>query len=140
METTRRHFLKGFAGCVVVASLPGIVIDSMTNGFFAGSVGMPPVQAPDGMTYQWIRSSLLGEPDVANIEWRLSKGWTFVSPLTHPELPTSDIDDAIGQGGLVLMQKPTIDVEAGRAAEQALATGAVDGLNTKYGRGAVANQ
>lgn len=118
METTRRHFLKGFAGCLVVASLPGIVIDSMANGFFSGSPGMPPVTAPDGWTYQWIRSSLLGEPDVANLEFRLSKGWTFVSPADHPDLPRSDIDDAIEQGGLVLMQKPTAQVEMARAAER----------------------
>ncbi len=115
METTRRHFLKGFAGCLVVAHMP-IAFAADAERLRASTV-LPTVQAPDGVTYQWIRTSLLGEPDVANLEWRLSKGWTFVSPKAHPSL-ISDIDDAIEHGGLVLMQKPSAEVAKSRMAER----------------------
>ncbi len=78
------------------------------------------IQAPPGITYQWVRSALLGEADPANIQARLDNGWAFVAPSVHPGAPVSTVEKAIETQGLILMQKPTPDVELTLARERAL--------------------
>lgn len=69
------------------------------------------VKAPPGITYQWVRSALLGEPDPENVERRLNAGWAFVQPSAQPDLKVTDAAEAIEKGGLILMEKATHLVE-----------------------------
>lgn len=117
LDTTRRGFLAGLLGLTVIAVVPRFIPDAAAAE--APAVDPFAIQAPEGTTYQWVRSALLGEPDPANIEVRLSNGWRFVSPSTHPQAPTATVGDAVEWGGLVLMERPTADVQAQLAQEQA---------------------
>ena len=69
------------------------------------------IKAPDGLTYQWVRSHLLGEPDPETVEKRLGNGWVCVEPEAHPGAPVSNVEQAVASGGLILMAKPTVEVE-----------------------------
>lgn len=117
-ETSRRGFLRGLLGLTVVAVLPklafGIPIDR--GGL---PVGPWDIKAPDGTTYQWVRTALLGEPDPENVRLRLTNGWKFVTPAEQPGAPTYELGNAVENGGLVLMQKPTADVQAQLAEDRA---------------------
>ena len=49
--------------------------------------------APPGYTYRWIRESMLGKEDRANVSRRLREGWELVRGTDLPsdwELPTAD--------------------------------------------------
>jgi hypothetical protein len=115
MHMTRRGFLKGLAGTAVIVATPLKLPP-------AAEPMPPPVdvlgsaKAPDGLTYQWVRTHLLGEPDIENVEARINNGWSFVAPKEQPHLPTEDAVLAIEQGGLILMQKATELVEAEKVA------------------------
>lgn len=115
VDVTRRGFLGGMLGVAVIAAMPSIITPEPAA--IPSLPLIPDVTAPDGITYQWIRSHLFGEPDTANIEFRLSKGWTFVVPDAHPYLKTYALEEVVETGGLVLMQKPTAEVEKARQAE-----------------------
>jgi hypothetical protein len=113
MELSRRGFLAGLLGTAVIAVIPK-----------AADVVMPAepfdpwaVKAPDGTTYQWVRTALLGEADPANVQARLDNGWQFVAPTTYPSAPTTTLGNAIETHGLVLMEKPTAAVRAQIAEE-----------------------
>ena len=114
VSPSRRGFLKGLAGVAVIAALPAIPMDPATAA--------PPVDVlnaakpPDGTTYQWVRTHLLGVPDIENVEARINNGWTFVAPRDQPHMPVADAELAVENGGLILMQKPTVLVEAERKA------------------------
>lgn len=82
------------------------------------------IKPPAGLTYQWVRTALLGEPDPANVAARVENGWTFVAPSIHPDAPTATLDISIENGGLVLMQKPTSEVMAQLAKDHAAAKAA----------------
>ncbi|MDO6806489.1 hypothetical protein Q4595_28790, partial [Wenyingzhuangia sp. 1_MG-2023] len=45
-------------------------------------------------------------------------GWTFVRPAAHPEMQTEDAAIAFENGGLILMECPTVECELRRAWEQ----------------------
>ena len=116
LEPTRRGFLAGLFGLTVVAVVPG-------GGFDEAAAAVPAadpfaIQAPEGITYQWVRTALLGEPDPANVEARLCNGWRFVSPSRHPSAPTAQLGATVEMSGLVLMERPTADVEAQERARQ----------------------
>lgn len=116
LEPTRRGFLAGLLGLTVVAVLPKVpglapVLPDPIDPF--------DIQAPTGTTYQWVRCALLGEPDPANVTARVENGWTFVTPATHPGAPTATLGASIEACGLVLMQRPTVEVEAQSARERA---------------------
>lgn len=76
------------------------------------------IRPPDGTTYQWVRCALLGEPDPANVEARLENGWRFVETAI-PGAPTATLGNAIEAHGLVLMERPTADIEAQTVRERA---------------------
>lgn len=116
MDLTRRGFLAGLLGTAVIAVAPKAALIE--------TAPVPPIdpwsiQAPHGLTYQWVRTALLGEPDPANVQARLDNGWIFVVPEAHPGAPVSTVERAIKTSGLILMQKPTEQVQATLAEEKA---------------------
>jgi hypothetical protein len=123
-DTTRRGFLAGLGGLFVLAQVPKMEFVGVGE---VRPVWQPyDVNAPDGWTYEWARCSLMGEPDPENIEKRIANGWEFVSPDTHPEIAAvakMTADQALDVGGLILMQKPTVEVEKARAAQSAINCG-----------------
>lgn len=115
MDLTRRGFLAGLLGTAVIAVVPKSALIE------TAPVPIDPwsIQAPSGTTYQWVRSALLGEADPTNVQARLDSGWTFVAPTTHPGAPISTVQKAIETQGLILMEKPTAEVELTVARERA---------------------
>lgn len=110
IEASRRGFLKGLLGLTVIAVLP-VVADKIAP------VAPPVVEPEAGMCYAWVRTALLGVPDVENLQDRIANGWQFVEPGRHPELPTADACEAVKSSGLVLMKCPIERAEANRKAE-----------------------
>lgn len=117
LDATRRGFLGGLLGLTVVAVLPNVpkIVDRL--GSTEPLVDPFAIQAPQGLTYQWVRTALLGVPDPENVVLRLRNGWQFVEPLAHPSASTSTLNETIETGGLVLMWRSTSDVEAQRIKE-----------------------
>ncbi len=115
LELTRRGFLQGLLATAVIVSLPkpspSGTVEPLADPFA--------IKAPDGITYQWVRTSLCGDPDPENVQLRLDNGWTFVTPATHPRAPVSSLGHAVETGGLVLMEQPTHLVEERKARERA---------------------
>ncbi len=117
IDLTRRGFLKGLAGTAVIAVLPKVPLAPAQPAI---AEAVPPPTAltpPHGMTYNWVRTSLMGEPDLANLEERIDHGWTFVRPSAHPDMPVEDAAIAFERHGLILMQCPTLECEL-RTAEE----------------------
>lgn len=76
---------------------------------------VPQVVAPEGVTYQWV--AVNEDPEAPALKRRLANGWTCVDPKLHRHI-LSERGDRIYIRGLVLLQKPTIEVEKTRAAER----------------------
>ena len=96
--------------------------------------------APPGYTYRWIRESMLGQEDRANVSRRLREGWELVRGTDLPsdwELPTAD-DQSRHAGivyneGLLLAKIPTETVNERRDYYQGKSQDAVDALdNTMF--------
>ena len=92
--------------------------------------------APPGFTYRWIRESMLGQEDRANVSRRLREGWELVRGTDLPsdwELPTAD-DQSRHAGivyneGLLLAKIPTETVDERRDYYQGKSRDAVDALD-----------
>ena len=92
--------------------------------------------APPGYTYRWIRESMLGQEDRANVSRRLREGWELVRGTDLPsdwELPTAD-DQSRHAGivyneGLLLAKIPTETVDERRDYYQGKSRDAVDALD-----------
>lgn len=107
-QLSRRGFLGGLLGALVVVALPKIpspVEAAEDYDLFA-------VEAPKGTTYQWVRTHVQGVEDLENLQKRIANGWTFVKPSAHPKAPAGTLSYAIDHHGLVLMERPTADVQA----------------------------
>lgn len=115
VELSRRGFLKGLAGTAVIVAMPLPAIPVASPAPPPANV-LDAAKPPSGMTYQWVRTHLMGEPDIENVEARIQNGWTFVRPKDQPHMPTEDAALAIENGGLILMEKPTAAVDAERKA------------------------
>ena len=115
LELTRRGFLQGLLATAVIVSLP----KSPSVAAPVEPIDPFAIKAPDGITYQGVRTALCGEPDPENVQLRLDNGWTFVRPATHPGAPVSSLGHAVETGGLVLMEQPTYLVEERKARERA---------------------
>ena len=70
---------------------------------------------PEGYIYRWLRESMVGQDDKANMSKRIREGWEPVRAEDHPEFESPMIDEGkhagvIGVGGLVLakMHKETV--------------------------------
>lgn len=92
--------------------------------------------APPGYTYRWIRESMLGQEDRANVSRRLREGWELVRGTDLPsdwELPTAD-DQSRHAGivyneGLLLAKIPTETVDERRDYYEGKSRDAVDALD-----------
>ena len=66
---------------------------------------------PEGYIYRWLRESMVGQEDKANMSKRIREGWEPVRAEDHPEFESPMIDEGkhagvIGVGGLVLAKMP----------------------------------
>ena len=69
--------------------------------------------APEGYVYRWIRESMVGQEDKANMSKRIREGWEPVRAEDHPELHlVCDVDSEWADkgnmeiGGLLLCKAP----------------------------------
>ena len=118
-ELNRRDLLQAMGATAVVASLPLAAMAATDANRYVGFVldSQAPLMPPEGITYEWKRASLLigGELDMENMREQVRKGWSFVKPqivfdgADLARVPT--IADVCRHSGLVLMQKPTKDIE-----------------------------
>ena len=75
---------------------------------------------PEGSIYRWLRESMVGQEDKANMSKRIREGWEPVKAEDHPEFESPMIDEGkhagvIGVGGLVLAKMPKETVLERRA-------------------------
>jgi hypothetical protein len=75
---------------------------------------------PDGYIYRWLRESMVGVEDKANMSKRIREGWEPVRAEEHPEFEAPTVEDGrhigvIGVGGLILAKMPIETVEQRRA-------------------------
>ncbi len=71
----------------------------------------------DGMTFRWVRSSILGQSDSRNLNSAKREGWETVPPSEQPEMGdfVSETSGQIENGGLILCWMPD-DMVAQRTA------------------------
>ncbi len=118
IDLTRRGFLKGLAGTAVIAVLPKVPLKPAQPAIAEAVPPPATLTPPPGVTYNWVRTWLMGEPDFANVEERIDNGRTFVRPSAHPRMLVEDAAVAFERRGLILMQCPTIECALRHAAEQ----------------------
>lgn len=92
----------------------------MPQDNYVGNLHIPKDEIPPGMTYRWMRVSVNNEPDNGNWQRKMRGGWKPVPRSRHPEyFPIMNIpgfkndqyNEVILEGGLLLVEKPTKDVE-----------------------------
>ena len=81
---------------------------------------------PQGYVYRWIRESMIGQNDPANMSKRIREGWEPVRAEDHPDFEAPTVDDGkhagvIGVGGLILAKIPKETVDERRAYYQNVA-------------------
>jgi len=81
---------------------------------------------PQGYVHRWIRESMIGQNDPANMSKRIREGWEPVRAEDYPDFEAPSIDDGkhagvIGVGGLILAKIPKETVEERRAYYQNVA-------------------
>ena len=81
---------------------------------------------PQGYVYRWIRESMIGQNDPANMSKRIREGWEPVRAEDHPDFEAPSIDDGkhagvIGVGGLILAKIPKETIDERRAYYQNVA-------------------
>lgn len=89
---------------------------------------VPPSVWPKGMTYAWVAVAhdSSGTPNADNWRNKYRNGWRPVPRTRHPDLfpmvPNvgfgDDTDDLIREGGQILCEKATAEVEADKAANE----------------------
>ena len=119
IDVTRRGFLAGLLGATVIAVVPKAA-QAVIEAVPLPEIDPFAITAPPGLTYNWITCAVMGTPSPQYVEDALERGWTFVAPKAHPEARAHVMPakDAIGFGGLILMQKPTPAVERDHLAQQ----------------------
>lgn len=75
---------------------------------------------PSGYVYRWLRESMVGQDDKANMSKRIREGWEPVRAEEHPEFEAPTVEDGrhigvIGVGGLILAKMPIETVNQRRA-------------------------
>jgi len=73
---------------------------------------LPSPVKKDGMSYRWIRKTLLGQDDDRNMVSKQDEGWVPIRREEHPELQYAGKGTgSVEIGGLVLCSTPTEFVE-----------------------------
>lgn len=111
LDLSRRSFLKGLLATTVVVSMPKAAAEALK----LDPAVLDEITPPPGVTYMWVRTALMGTPDPENVEKRLKNGWKFVEAAQVPRASTATLEHAIEAQGLVLMEKPTAQVETQQA-------------------------
>tara|TARA_R110000751_G_scaffold54826_3_gene117833 strand:+ start:349 stop:846 length:498 start_codon:yes stop_codon:yes gene_type:complete len=94
---------------------------------------------PDGYIYRWIRESMVGVDDKANMSKRIREGWEPVRADSHPEFHAPTVDEGrhkgiIGVGGLILAKMPIETVEQRRAYYNKLASDQMEAVDSNLMR------
>jgi len=89
---------------------------------------------PEGYVYRWIRESMVGQQDQANMSKRIREGWEPVMAKDHPDFEAPSIDEGkhagvIGVGGLILAKMPTETVAERRHYYAQLANDQMDAVD-----------
>ena len=80
---------------------------------------LDPPEPATGYVYRWIRESMVGQDDKANMSKRIREGFEPVRAEEHPEFEAPTVEDGkhagvIGVGGLILAKIPVETVEQRR--------------------------
>jgi hypothetical protein len=98
-------------------TLDPFVIVVMKNQI--GPVDPFDISAPSrSLAYQWVRTSVFGEPDANALSSRIATGWTFVDPNVHDTAKAVRLSQAVRDGHFILMQHSSQYVESERAKER----------------------
>lgn len=98
-------------------SLDPFVVVVMKNQI--GPVDPFGISSPEkSVAYQWVRTSVFGEPDTVALSTRIQNGWTFVHPETHAKAKSVRLSQAVRDGHFILMQHSSDYVEGERAKER----------------------
>ena len=94
---------------------------------------------PPGFVYRWLRESMVGQDDKANMSKRIREGWEPVRSEDHPEFEAPTIDEGrhagvIGVGGLLLAKMPVETVEQRRAFYNQMATQQMEAVDSNLMR------
>ena len=94
---------------------------------------------PPGFVYRWLRESMVGQDDKANMSKRIREGWEPVRSEEHPEFEAPTIDEGrhagvIGVGGLLLAKMPVETVEQRRAYYNQMATQQMEAVDSNLMR------
>jgi hypothetical protein len=94
---------------------------------------------PEGYIYRWLRESMVGQEDKANMSKRIREGWEPVRAEDHPEFESPMIDEGkhagvIGVGGLVLAKMPKETVLERRAYYAQLANDQMEAVDNNLMR------
>lgn len=80
-----------------------------------------PRRIPPDVEYFWVRESVLGQADDANVTTHQMAAWRPVPASRHPELippplpgREQEVQNCIRRPGLILMEKPLALVQQGR--------------------------
>ena len=94
---------------------------------------------PPGFVYRWLRESMVGQDDKANMSKRIREGWEPVRADDHREFEAPTIDEGrhagvIGVGGLLLAKMPVETVEQRRAYYNQMATQQMEAVDSNLMR------
>ena len=94
---------------------------------------------PDGYIYRWLRESMVGVEDKANMSKRIREGWEPVRAEEHPEFEAPTVEDGrhigvIGVGGLILAKMPIETVEQRRAYYKQMASEQMEAVDSNLMR------
>ena len=95
--------------------------------------------APEGYVYRWIRESMVGQEDKANMSKRIREGWEPVRAEYHPEFEAPTVEDGkhagvIGVGGLILAKMPIEIVEQRREYYRKMASDQMEAVDSNLMR------
>lgn len=94
---------------------------------------------PEGYVYRWIRESMVGQQDQANMSKRIREGWEPVMAKDHPDFEAPSLDEGkhagvIGVGGLILAKMPIETIEERRRYYARLANDQMDAVDNNLMR------
>ena len=94
---------------------------------------------PEGYVYRWLRESMIGVDDKANMSKRIREGWEPVRAEDHPEFEAPTVDDGkfvgvIGVGGLILAKMPIETVNQRRDYYRKMASDQMEAVDSNLMR------